>query len=292
MKKQKKQLIILIVVILVLGGCFLGLRQYAAKQESETPEAEGTALTALTKEDVVRFAYDYEDVTYEYDKVDDTWYYTPDHELTLTQYRLNTIAGNLAGLTAEDTIENVEDLSQYGLSEDSRTVTFASEGESYAFWIGDHNELMGLYYICRPSETTVYTVKESVITSLNLNVEDIVEEEEETTTEASEAETLGDGTEEVPETEAQSDGIEEIPETEALEDGTEEVPETEAQSDETEGTPETEASEDGTEEVPEAMNPSNETGEPPETETLEGGTEEIPETEAPESGTEEAASAG
>ena len=181
MKKQRIQLVILIIVLIVLAGGYFGLKQYNKAQSEKTQDAEGEAIVAANAEDIVKLAYDYEDNNYEYEKEDGTWYYAPNHSLNLTQYRLDNMAETLAGLTAMETIEDVTDMSQYGLDEPSRTLSFETSGESFIFNVGDYNEIAGVYYICRPAATTVYAVKSSDITAFNVDVMDMVEEEEEST---------------------------------------------------------------------------------------------------------------
>lgn len=227
MKKQKLQLTVLVIVLIVLGGGYLGLRRYNTVQSQKaSEETEGEALTALESEDIIRFSYDYEDEEYTFEKEEDTWYYAADHELSLTQYRLNAIAAKLAALTALDTIEGAEDLTQYGLDEPSRTFSFETEAESYVFYIGDYNELADVYYICKPSGNTVYTVASTVITAFNMDLEDVVDTTEEESEEENEEESAdGSGTE----TEGESGDAGAETEGESGDAGTEAADESEAE---------------------------------------------------------------
>ncbi len=188
MKKQAKQMIILLVVLVLLAGVYLGLHRYNQVQSKKPAEEEGKKIVSLEEDAVIRFTYEYEDVEYTYEKKDDTWYYTEDPELTLTQYHLTNIAGKMEDMTAEDTITGVTDMEQYGLAQPSRTFSFETATESYAFCVGDYNDFTGMYYICKPGENTVYTVNAATVTCMNLDVMDIVEEEESTETEATESE--------------------------------------------------------------------------------------------------------
>ncbi len=189
MNKQRKQLIILLAVLVVLGGGYLGLRQYNKVQSEKIVEEEGEVIVALEEDSVIKFTYDYEGTEYTYEKKDDTWYYAADPELTLTQYRLTNIAGKMEELTAETTITDVTDMEQYGLAEPSKTFSFETASETYQFYVGDYNSFTYEYYICRAGENTVYTVTAATVTCMNLDVMDIVEEEESTEAEATEAET-------------------------------------------------------------------------------------------------------
>lgn len=180
MKKQKKQLIILAVILAALIGGFFGVRMYnQSRPKEESPLADRIQLVSLNSTDIIRFSYDYNGTKYEYDRVDGTWYYAPDHSLKLGQAKLNNFANRFAILKAKEEIDNVEDLSQFGLGEDSRTVSFATEKESETFWIGYYNELIGSYYICRPEENIVYLIDPYVIEQLDVDVSALAEEAKE-----------------------------------------------------------------------------------------------------------------
>ena len=204
MKKQKGQLIIMLAVLLVLGVGYLALRQYNKVQSEKEPEVEGDVLITLEKDDIIRFSFDYQGTDYTYEKEDGTWYYADDRSLTLTQTRLNTMAGRVAGLTADNTITGVTDFAQYGLDEPFKTITFETASESYTFNVGDYNDMASVYYICEPDSDTVYTVSSIMVTQFNFDVEDIAVEEESTEiTEETEAES-----EETEVTETESETVE------------------------------------------------------------------------------------
>lgn len=187
MKKQGKQMIIMLVVLVLLVGGYLGLRRYNEVQSMKTVEEEVDYIVSLEEDSVIKFTYEYEGTEYTYEKKDDTWYYTGDPEITLTQYRLTNIAGKMEEMIAQDTIADVTDMEQYGLAEPTRTFSFETATERYEFYVGDYNDFTGMYYICKPGENTVYTVNAATVTCMNLDVMEIVEEEE--STEATETET-------------------------------------------------------------------------------------------------------
>lgn len=180
MKRQKKQLLLMLAALVLLAAGYFLFRYYNERQANKEPEQEGEPLVSLEQEDIIRIAYDYEGTRYEYEKDGDTWYYVPDRELTLSPYRLNHLAEVLAGLTAESVISGVTDMGQYGLAEPARTFSFETAQEKYEFYVGDNNRMMTIYYICRPDSDTVYAVYSADINLMNLDVNEIVEEEEET----------------------------------------------------------------------------------------------------------------
>lgn len=184
MKKQKIQLLILVLGLALLGGGYLGLQKYNEAQNNKAEEVQEINLLALEAEDIIRIAYDYEGNHYSYEKTEDTWYYTEDRELSLTQSSFALLTMRLAELAVETVISDVTDMEQYGLTEPYRIFTFATAEEEYEFYIGDRNDITYDYYICRPGENTVYLVESALISYLNKSVDDLVEETEEETVES------------------------------------------------------------------------------------------------------------
>lgn len=185
MKKQPKQLIILLAILVILAAGFFGVRHYNKAQSNKAAQDTGTAVVAIDAEDIVKISYDYEGETYAMEKENDTWYDASDHSRNLTQYRIESIASTLASLSANRVIENVTDMSQYGLAEGYRTISFETATESHIFYLGDQNTITGDYYLCKPSEGTVYTVDSTFVSRFNYSLDDMVEAEEESTEEAS-----------------------------------------------------------------------------------------------------------
>lgn len=178
MKKQKIQLIALVLILAALAGSFFGIRKYKETQAEKPVEEEGTALFDLASEDVVNIIYDYDGETYQYEKAEGTWYLAQDHSLTVKQYYLNTMAAGVSSLTAVQTIENAEDLSQYGLDA-PRTIIFDTAVQRFRIYVGDRNAVTSSCYIQLPDKPgTVYIVPETLINRFNHGPEDIIEVQE------------------------------------------------------------------------------------------------------------------
>ena len=73
----------------------------------------------------------------------------------------------------QQVIENVADMSQYGLTEDTRTIQYETANEIITLEAGIHNSMASIYYICLPAETTVYTVDNYVINVFNKTLENL-----------------------------------------------------------------------------------------------------------------------
>lgn len=204
MKKQKIQMLVLLGVLLLLCGMFLGVKKYNQKQAEKPEETDQVVVIDVSTEDIVRFSYDYEGETYSYEKEDDTWYYAPDHSLKLLQYRTGNLMSGLAPLKTGQVIENVTDLEQYGLKEPKQTITYETATESYILYVGSQNSVTGGYYVCMPSQSTVYMVEASAINKLTVTAEDLIDTTTDTTEESTESTESGDAATESTTTEAES----------------------------------------------------------------------------------------
>ena len=186
MKKQQRQLFILVGVLVVLLCAFLGLKQYN-KVQADKPAAEEEKILVIdaAAEEVTQLAYDYEGEDCVFEKEEDTWYAAQDHSLNIKQTRIASMVNGIAPLEASQVIENVTDLAQYGLTEPQKTITVETAAKSYILYVGDKNDLTSSYYVCFPSTSTMYVVSATDINRFNYGLDELVEEETETSAEES-----------------------------------------------------------------------------------------------------------
>ena len=134
-------------------------------------------------------------------KKDETWYYTDDHSLNLNQERIKAMILKVAPLKADQVIENVTDMSQYGLANPERTIQYETADRSVIINVGNLNSMTSQYYIAFPSEMKVYVVATNVVTGFNYTLDDLVEETTEETESTEATETAETETTEAVETE-------------------------------------------------------------------------------------------
>lgn len=193
MKKQGRHFIILIVVLAVLAAGYFGLRQYNTRQqENEAEQVDGEVLVDIAEEDILRFSYVYEDVTYSFERSGEEgeWISAEDPSLNLAQSKLDNMAGKFASVTAKDTITGVTDLSQYGLEEPSNVLHWETAENSYTYYVGEYNSFGSVYYFCEPDSDTVYTVSSAQVFGFSYSLEDLIEEETEETEESESEDTM------------------------------------------------------------------------------------------------------
>ena len=191
----------MLLALVVLAAAFLGIRQYNKNASSATSTTEDTQETVLdvNSDDITSFSYVYEGEPYAFEKEDDTWYYADDHSLNLNQERIKAMILKVAPLKADQVIENVTDMSQYGLANPERTIQYETADRSVIINVGNLNSMTSQYYIAFPSEMKVYVVATNVVTGFNYTLEDLAEETIEAT-ETAETETAETETTEAVET--------------------------------------------------------------------------------------------
>ena len=191
----------MLLALVVLAAAFLGIRQYNKNASSAASTTEDTQETVLdvNSDDITSFRYVYEGETYAFEKKDETWYYTDDHSLNLNQERIKAMILKVAPLKADQVIENVTDMSQYGLADPERTIQYETADRSVIINVGNLNSMTSQYYVAFPSEMKVYVVATNVVTGFNYTLEDLVEETTEAT-ETAETETAETETTEAVET--------------------------------------------------------------------------------------------
>ena len=86
-------------------------------------------------------------------------------------------------------IENVTDMSQYGLADPERTIQYETADRSVIINVGNLNSMTSQYYIAFPSEMKVYVVATNVVTGFNYTLDDLVEKTTEETESTETAET-------------------------------------------------------------------------------------------------------
>lgn len=199
MEKQKKQLLLLAGILIVALAAFLIVSKLP--DEEETEETVKYQVTDIDENTVTKLVYTNENETITLSKSDDQWQYQEDKTLDIDEDTVESMIGKIASYESENKLEDVEDISLYGLDEPILTVLISDEDTSFTMLVGDYNETTYTYYMCLENDTTtVYTIKSADISVFRNNtLEDLIAEEETTDEETVEEEMTKEdaGTEEI-----------------------------------------------------------------------------------------------
>ena len=161
MKKSTK-LVSAVVVLAVLGGVYVGLNTYVSKEEkteSSSDEESKTEVFSVKTDDIksLGFIVDKKAVTFE--KKDDSWVKEDETAFPVNQTTLDSAASAIETVEADRVLEDVEDLTEYGLDSPSNTITVDTDDGTTKFNIGDENTSTNQYYISKDDDdSTVYVV--------------------------------------------------------------------------------------------------------------------------------------
>ena len=182
-KRKKKQLIFIFVCFTVILAAYLGSKYYQNHLPVDDEEDEISVLdidTSLVNEIGITNGEE----TINLQKDNDTWKCVDDKDFTIDSTKLQVFLDAAGSITSELKIENVTDMSQYGLDHPSLSISLQWDSNLYTIYIGDRNTVAGgVYYLKINDEDTVYTIENYKYNMLNKTKEDFAAEEEKETAE-------------------------------------------------------------------------------------------------------------
>ena len=182
-KRKKKQLIFIFVCFTVILAAYLGSKYYQNHLPVDDEEDEISVLdidTSLVNEIGITNGEE----TINLQKDNDTWKCVDDKDFTIDSTKLQVFLDAAGSITSELKIENVTDMSQYGLAHPSLSISLQWDSNLYTIYIGDRNTVAGgVYYLKINDEDTVYTIENYKYNMLNKTKEDFAAEEETETAE-------------------------------------------------------------------------------------------------------------
>ena len=182
-KRKKKQLIFIFVCFTVILAAYLGSKYYQNHLPVDDEEDEISVLdidTSLVNEIGITNGEE----TINLQKDNDTWKCVDDEDFTIDSTKLQVFLDAAGSITSELKIEDVTDMSQYGLDHPSLSISLQWDSNLYTIYIGDRNTVAGgVYYLKINDEDTVYTIENYKYNMLNKTKEDFAAEEETETAE-------------------------------------------------------------------------------------------------------------
>lgn len=192
MQKQRKQFIITIVILLVLLLAYIGIHVYNQKQEEKKEKEEKEneiTVTELDTDDVTAFSYQVSGETLSFTKDGDEWVYDQDTSLDLDEDVVNGMIEKAASLTAGDSFDDYDSLSDYGLDQPSNTITLTTKESTTTLYLGNQNAMTSQYYLMTGDGEAVYAVDNTLSTTFSKTVDSLVKEED---TQTEEPESVSD----------------------------------------------------------------------------------------------------
>lgn len=227
-KRNLIVLLILIVVLLVIFLFLKKNEDADFMQEETGTTEESVPVVSINKEEVTDMEFIRSDGgSFTLHKQEDTWNYLEDAAIdtseattgditgaaaeddtedttedtaqgtggenaeTIRQVNQDTVSAyldDICAFTAKQEITDVTDYSDYGISDESDTVTLQLANDLYVFRIGDYNSLAGGYYLTANDGSSVYLIDSSTYYLLHKDSSYFEATDEEESTEAADQE--------------------------------------------------------------------------------------------------------
>lgn len=182
-RRNMRNLIIWVAILIALIVVYCVVRYQSQKtQEAEEAETSEAVLNLETSEvESIQFTLDGQQVVFE--KTDEVWKLESDDTFEVESSAVEEAVSAVAYMTSERTLEDVTDLSEYGLEQPVQTVVLKTkEGVTHHIYFGNTNDSTGNDYVYIDDDSTkVYTVDSSVAQNFSGTLEDYRVVEEETT---------------------------------------------------------------------------------------------------------------
>lgn len=159
-KKKKIQLIIVLLLLVVLVAVFLFLKKNedADFMQEEIPtQEEQITVTSIDKTQVTEIEFICGDESFTLQKDGENWSFAKEDTQADTA-NVSIFLDSLCDLTAMQEIPDAEKLEDYGIDEESDSITLQLADDLYVFRLGDYNSLSTGYYITMNDTGTVYLV--------------------------------------------------------------------------------------------------------------------------------------
>lgn len=163
-KKNILKIVFSVLALVLLIIAYISLKNINEKKENEEETAE--EILSIPAENVEKISFSLDEQTVTFEKQDDKWIYTDDKNFPVNEEKLQEAVDGLESITSDKELKDVDDLSEYGLKDNSgrKIEIYTTEGEKRTVQIGDMNTTTQSYYaIIDDIEDTVYMIESSFV---------------------------------------------------------------------------------------------------------------------------------
>lgn len=133
----------LLVLCLLLGTYFL-LKQKNEEKTSQEDTSEEVFETSSDEIESISFLLDQQNVTFQ--KEEEQWINKDDKNFPVDQEKVEDLLTSLESITSVRTIEDADNLEEYGLEEPSQTIQITENEKTRTIQLGSYNETADAYY--------------------------------------------------------------------------------------------------------------------------------------------------
>lgn len=175
MNRSKRIALLLCVLVLISAATFAMTRYESHK---ENIRVGGQVILEIPTEDVQTLSWSYEDESLSFHRdTDGVWRWDEDDAFPVDEDHVNDLLSWFSSLSAAFVIEDVEDYSQYGLTQPECTISFATEGDQYTVSLGDFSQMDSQRYLSL-DDGNAYLIAEDPMEDFQLTIQDMIQNDE------------------------------------------------------------------------------------------------------------------
>ncbi|MGM9606084.1 MAG: DUF4340 domain-containing protein [Oscillospiraceae bacterium] len=175
MKRSKRLMLLALALVILAGASFAALKLNPDTDAADSAGEEAVSIYTVDPESVTKLSWTYNGETVTLMDAGDGWMYADDRNFPLDESYLDDMLDALSEITSSKTIENVEDLAQYGLEEPACAITVTA-GKTSEIKLGDTTSLGGQRYLSL-GDGNVYLVDSSLLDDFSYGLYDIIRKE-------------------------------------------------------------------------------------------------------------------
>lgn len=183
MKNKTVKMVLAVVVLGVCCGAYAGVKTYVAHQEqkeSEEDSEESTTVFTASTDNIKSLDFMVDDTKTTFEKDDDSWVKKDETDFPVNQTTLDSAASAIASVDSDRVLEDVDDLSEYGLDSPSNTIKIVTKSDeedgddiTTTLYVGDENSSTSQYYVRKDDdEKTVYLIDSSCVEPFTKSLND------------------------------------------------------------------------------------------------------------------------
>ena len=183
MKNKTVKMVLAVVVLGVCCGAYAGVKTYVAHQEqkeSEEDSEESTTVFTASTDNIKSLDFMVDDTETTFEKDDDSWVKKDETDFPVNQTTLDSAESAIASVDSDRVLEDVDDLSEYGLDSPSNTIKIVTKSDeedgddiTTTLYVGDENSSTSQYYVRKDDdEKTVYLIDSSCVEPFTKSLND------------------------------------------------------------------------------------------------------------------------
>ena len=189
MKNKTVKMVLAVVVLGVCCGAYAGVKTYVAHQEqkeSEEDSEESTTVFTASTDNIKSLDFMVDDTETTFEKDDDSWVKKDETDFPVNQTTLDSAASAIASVDSDRVLEDIDDLSEYGLDSPSNTIKIVTKSDeedgddiTTTLYVGDENSSTSQYYVRKDDdEKTVYLIDSSCVEPFTKSLNDYAQMED------------------------------------------------------------------------------------------------------------------